>query len=470
MTPTVQAYLFALLHLAPATLGVYHILLYKRDPRAAMGWITVCLFVPFGGPIAYFLFGINRVRSRAKNIKRPFLSIVYEAGYRRAATATTSSKGLRAVGERITGLLPSTGNGVAIFHNGDTAYPAMIASINAAKDRVLLATYILKTDVSGSAFVDALVAAQERGVRVLVLVDGVGEMYSWRRPSKLLREQGVKAARFLPPKIFPPSVYLNLRNHRKLLVVDNEIAYAGGMNIGDEHVATDTQARRVTDVHFSFRGPIIDSLAEVFYRDWQFTTGEAYQDEAPGERVTDGGAHCRTIPDGPDAEMDALALTIQSVVSCATDSVAIMTPYFLPSRELVAALQAAALRGVSVRIVLPAKNNLFYVHWANRNVLTELLNWGVKACYQPAPFCHTKLLCVDNDYSLVGSANLDPRSLRLNFELGIEIFSEGVCAELRAHIDRVISESTAITLDELAQRSVPTRLRDSIAGLFSPYL
>ena len=136
----------------------------------------------------------------------------------------------------------------------------------------------------------------------------------------------------------------------------------------------------------------------------------------------------------------------------------------------VASLQAAALRGVKVRVVLPALNNLFYVHWANRNILAELLRWGVEAYYQPAPFCHSKILCVDNEYCLVGSANLDPRSLRLNFELGIEVFSEQLSDDLRAHIESAIATSELITHASLLERSVPVRLRDSVAGLFSPYL
>lgn len=470
MVPTAEVYLLALLHLAPATGSIYHILLYKRDPRAAMSWIIVCLFIPYGGPIGYFLFGINRVRSRAKSIKRNFLAIEYEAGERQVASPVVAHTVLRAIGERITGTTPADGNSVETIHNGENVYPKMIESINAAKYRVLLATYILKTDRTGSKFADALGAAVARGVEVMVLVDGIGELYSRKRATKYLRKRGINTARFLPPKLLPPSIYLNLRNHRKLLVVDQEVAYAGGMNIGDEHVDTPDQPRKVTDMHFRLRGPIVDLLAEIFYRDWRFTTGAAHRNEAPPLRDCTGAASCRAIPDGPDAEMDALAQTIQAVISAAVKHVDIMTPYFLPSRELMASLQAAALRGVVVRVVLPAKNNLFYVHWANRNMLAELLISGIQVYYQPAPFCHSKLLCVDSEYCLVGSANLDPRSLRLNFELGIEIFSQDLSSELRNHFEGVIASSVSISHEDLAKRSVPARLRDSFMGLFSPYL
>ena len=467
---SIAVYLLTLLHISLASGSIYHILLYKRDTRAAMGWIMACLFIPYGGPIAYFVFGINRVRTRARGMRRPILSVKYEAGRARAAISDATGKGLETIGQRVTGRALSDGNAVAVYHNGEQAYPAMLASIESAKQQVLLATYILKTDRTGELFLDALSAAAARGVEVMVLIDGVGELYSWKKPSKLLRRRGVNVGRFLPPRLIPPSIYVNLRNHRKLLVVDNDVAYAGGMNISDDHTSVGDQERRVTDVHFSLRGAVVLELAAVFRNDWLFATGQTISADEHQRPLSDGPARCRVVPDGPDEMLDALALTIQGAVGCAAQSIDIMTPYFLPSRELIASLQAAALRGIRVRVVLPAKNNLFYVHWANRNLLAELIEWGIEICYQPAPFCHSKLFCVDDDYCLIGSANLDPRSLRLNFELGVEIFSAPLSAELRTHIDEVVARSKPVTIEELQSRSTPVRLRDSFVNLFSPYL
>ncbi|MCB1597669.1 MAG: PLDc N-terminal domain-containing protein [Gammaproteobacteria bacterium] len=465
-------YPLALLYIAPACYGVYHVLLYKRDPRSAMGWIMACVLLPFAGPLAYFLFGINRVRTRARGFQRRFLSIDYEARVPGITRVGPDVPGLEQIGLRITGRAPSAGNTVRVLYNGEQTYAAMLASIRAAKERVLLATYILKVDDTGRAFADALAEAAARGVQVMVLVDGIGELYSWQSPSRLLRKRGVAVARFLPLQLFPPSIHINLRNHRKLLIVDDDIAYAGGMNISDDQTADAGRPRRVTDVHFGLAGPVVADLARVFRNDWRFATKTTIGQKAPPVpvAVSPGDARCRPIPDGPDDEMDALALTIQAVVSGAGTSVDIMTPYFLPSRGLIASLQSAALRGARVRIILPGKNNLFYVHWAHRNVLTELLGWGIEVYYQPAPFCHSKLLCIDADYSLIGSANLDPRSLRLNYELGIEVFSAQLNAELRAHIEVLVAGSTRLMPDELTGRSVPVRLRDAAAYLFSPYL
>lgn len=463
-------YLLVLLHFGAASWGVYHALLYKRDPRAAMGWIMACIFIPYGGPVAYFLFGINRVRSRARGLQGRFLYVGYEAGARVARPSSQGQAGLRDAGWRITGRSLISGNSVTPLHNGDAAYPAMIEAIQRAQHRVLLCTYIFKLDRTGESFVTALEEAARRGVEVRVLIDGFGEKYAFRRVAKHLQARGIRTARFLPPRLLPPSIYLNLRNHRKILVADSSVAFAGGMNIDDHHTTLADAPREVTDVHFALRGPIVAELATLFGSDWHFATrGDKALPGAPPAQE-DGDTGCRLIPDGPTEALDALAVAIQTAISAAQKSVDIMTPYFLPSRELMGALESAALRGVRVRIVLPGKNNLFYVHWANQNTLAELLRWEIEAYYQPPPFCHSKLLCIDDIYTLLGSANLDSRSLRLNFELGIEVFSEQLSAELRTHFDKTIAKSRRIGLEELKGRHLGLRLRDSAAALFSPYL
>lgn len=466
----VLVYLLIFMHLAPASYSVYHILLYKRDTRAALGWIISCIFIPFGGPVAYFLFGINRVRSRARNLKRHLFKIGYEVGLTKSIPKGRYEKGIRAVGYHITGTELSAANTIEILHNGEQAYPAMLDSIKQAKIRILLTTYILKTDKTGRAFIEALSEAVDRGVDVRVLVDGVGELYSWPKASTLLVKKNVTVATFMPPSLFPPNIYLNMRNHRKLLVIDDELGFAGGMNISDDNISLTNKPRKISDIHFSFRGSFANDLSKLFHDDWLLATGEQLTSDVKVSASNNGDSLCRVIPDGPGEEMDFLALTIQAVIATASESIEIMTPYFLPSRELISSLQSATLRGIKVRIVLPAKNNLFYMHWANRNILSELLQLKIEIYYQAAPFCHSKLLCIDDEYCMVGSANLDPRSLRLNYEVGIEIFSEKMNALVRTHFDDVISACTRLRRSDLENRSIPIRLRDSLVSLLSPYL
>lgn len=464
--------LLILVYIVPTVWGVYHALLYKRDPRAAMGWIMACVFIPYAGPIAYFLFGVNRVRSRARGLQRRFLYIGHEYAPGRSGKYAGQQCGpspLYDAGGRLTGRPLIAGNSVQPMHNGEAAYPAMLGSIAEARERVYLSTYILKADTIGKRFADALEAACLRGVDVRVLVDGFGEWYGLRRGTHMLKARGIPTVRFLPPRLIPPSIYVNLRNHRKLLIADTDVAYAGGMNISDYHTSVGDRPREVSDIHFALRGPVVAELAELFAYDWHFAGGDKLP-AAARLPAGAGSAQCRVIPDGPDESLDALAMTIETVISAARRNVDIVTPYFLPRRELIAALQSAVLRGVRVRLVLPGKNNLFYMHWANRNILAELLRWDIEAWYQPAPFCHAKLLCVDDDYTLIGSANLDPRSLRLNFEVGIEVMSRALNRELTAHIDGLTKASRRIGYRHFEDRSIGIRLRDSAAALFTPYL
>lgn len=460
------------LHGLLAVIGAVHALLYKRDPRSALGWMVVCLGVPFLGPLGYYMFGINRVRTRARKLRDRQFRIGYESGDTIGEeTLADYAPGRGHIGAAVSLRPLLSGNSVSALHNGEEAYPAMLSSIGQAQNQILLASYIFENNRSGIRFVDALEEARDRGVAVYVIVDGVGELYSWPRISRVLARRGLRYARFLPPRLFPPALHLNLRTHRKVLVVDGRVGYTGGMNIGDRHMLDRNGQRHLVDMHFRLEGPVVRQLADAFWEDWHFATGDppgetpaADWDDAPG------GKRCRVITDGPNEDLDRIALVMQGAIADAKRRVWIMTPYFLPSREQVAILQAAALRGVEVNVILPATNNLVYVHWATRNSLLELLQWGVRVYYQPGPFVHTKLFLIDDDYCQIGTANMDPRSLRLNFELAVEIFDGSFARSMIEHMEAVRSRSHRVTLGEIADRSLPVRFRDALAWLFSPYL
>src|SRR5699024_8871774 len=208
----------------------------------------------------------------------------------------------------------------------------------------------------------------------------------------------------------------------------------------------------------------------VFLSDWAFVTGEQVPISSPRQNVGPGGVACRCLAGAPIRDVERLAIMLVTAAAAARSRILIMTPYFLPSDRLVGVLQAAALRGIEVVIVLPARNNLPYVGWAAHHGLAELLKRGVKVFYQPPPFAHTKLFVVDDEYALVGSPNIDPRSLRLNFELAVEVYDRASAAQFAEHIRAAAAESTACSLADLEARSFLTRLRDSFFWLFSPYM
>lgn len=468
------------LHVLLSLYTAGHALLYKRDPRAAFAWIAVSLGFPFIGPLLYFLLGINRVRTRGRHLK-PSLRLRFPAGYERsenqtgglppAAEVAWEYRELARISDAVTRRPLLDGNHVELLHNGEQAYPAMLKAMDAAQQSLYLSTYIFDTRGIGRRFVDALGSAVARGVTVRVLMDGFGELYSLPWASRSLKRLNVPVARFLPPRLVPPSFHVNLRNHRKILVVDGNIGFTGGMNIGDRHMAADlANPSRTVDAHFRVTGPVVNQIEEVFLKDWAFATGEVLAASDVPVSSAQGQAICRVIVDGPDEDLDKLAMVLIGAVSAAQHSLYIMTPYFLPSRELISALQAAALRGVEVCVLLPEKNNQPLAHWAARNMLWELLHWGVHVYYQPAPFVHSKLFVVDEHYVQVGTANIDPRSLRLNFELALEIYDKTFAAIITEHFTGVRARSKCLTIQEMDQRPLPVRLRDAAAWLFSPYL
>lgn len=290
-----------------------------------MGWIVICVTLPFVGPLGYFLFGINRIETRARTLQDGNARASEEAAAGMPATGSPAA-GMPAAGafvvtssdvaseysevahisEAVTGRPLVAGNRIRPLHNGEQAYPAMLEAIAGAERSLYLATYIFETNRTGREFVDALARAAGRGVDVRVLVGGIGEKYSRPRHGEVLRKREVRFARFLPPRILPPALHLNLRNHRKILVADNRVAFTGGMNIGDRHLAAASDnPTRVVDLHFRLEGPIASQLAEVFLEDWLFATGEdGPPPDAP--RHTAGDAICRAAIDGPDEDLGKL--------------------------------------------------------------------------------------------------------------------------------------------------------------------
>jgi cardiolipin synthase len=362
----------------------------------------------------------------------------------------------------------TAGNRIELLHDASAIFDAMITAIEAAREYVYFSTYIFDGGPLGQRFATALNAAAERGADVRVLIDGVGEWYSWERAGKLFRGSRVRFARFLPPRLWPPAIRVNLRNHRKILVVDGEVAFTGGINIRDRYL-DGPEEHRIVDSHCRIVGPVVTQIETIFLRDWEFATADA---RAAPRRAPQpaGGALCRAIADGPDSSLGRLTTLITGAIGSARQRIAIMTPYFVPPRELIAPLQAAALAGVDVSVILPARNNLPYVHRATRHMLWELLQRGVHVYYQPPPFVHSKLFYVDDHYAQVGSANLDERSLRLNFELNVEVFDRDTVSGLARHFEAIRASASRVTLKDVDGRPVLTKAIDGIAWLFSPYL
>ena len=453
-----------------------HALLHKRDPRSALVWVTLSLTVPLLGALAYWLLGINRITRRALRWQRRRRQLHHDedsAPREPSAVVLPATfahlSDLVVLGDRVARNRLQSGNRIELLENGEGAYPAMLAAIDQSRETISLSSYIFDGDGVGQAFVVALAAAARRGVVVRVLVDALGERYSTPTAREALAGSGVDLRRYLPLSEGP---FINLRNHRKLLIADGRVAFTGGMNIRSRHCIQQGDPQQATrDLHFQVEGPVVADLQRIFLEDWQFVTGELPADPRLFPSLSCcGSAVVRAIGDGPDREFRKLEWIVMGALSSARRRVRIMTPYFIPDRPMIVALTTAALRGVEITLVLPGHTNLPFVTWASRASYWELLKHGIRIFEQPAPFSHTKLFQVDDCWTLIGSANLDTRSLRLNFELNLSVFDLSFSAAISHYFDQALTDSRLITLDEVDGRPLAIRLRDGLARLFSPYL
>ncbi|MBL9139927.1 MAG: cardiolipin synthase [Verrucomicrobiales bacterium] len=479
ITRGLQGALFVL-GLVMAVWASGHALIYKRDPRAATLWVGVIWTLPLVGSVLYFVVGINRIRRWAESLRGGMARFQVDGGRSVSRPETLASleneaaadlmQIARAVSTVVTRPLLS-GNRVEPLINGDEAYPAMLEAIANARASVAMSTYIFDADPVGNQFAAALGAAVRRGVEVRVLIDATGTRYSWPSILGALQREEVRHARFLRTFPLVRLLAMNLRNHRKLLVADGRLGFTGGMNVRQGHWLGRNPAHPVQDIHFRVEGPIVAQLQEVFVDDWQFTTGEALRGPAWFPELQPAGTVvARGIVDGPDEDFERLRWALLSALAAARRSIRVSTPYFLPDAGLIAGLNVAAMRGVAVDILLPERNNLPFVHWASRAHWWQVLGRGCRIWLGPPPFDHSKLVVVDDVWSLVGSANWDPRSLRLNFEFNIECYDLALASKLVAVFEERRAGSREVTLEEVDRRSLGTRLLDGTARLFTPFL
>ncbi|MEE9207772.1 MAG: phospholipase D-like domain-containing protein [Gemmatimonadota bacterium] len=461
--------LLTILGVILAVLASGHAVLNKREERAAIGWVGLIWLVPIIGSALYVTLGINRIRRRAVRLRtrsQPGLAANDAVG-----DLNENVTRLGALVGQMTGVPPTPGNKIAPLVDGDEAFPAMLEAIDSAQHSVGLCSYIFDHDEEGVRFIDALERAVRRGVEVRVLVDAVGARYSRPRTPAILRRKGVPTAEFLKSLGIMKMPYMNLRNHRKILVADGRIGFTGGMNIRGGCLRDASPDERIRDTHFCLRGPIVRQLTQIFAEDWEFTTGEPLGGESWFPAIDEVGQNpARAIPDGPDDDLGQLRWVLLAAIGQARKQIRIVTPYFLPDRTIYDSLYLAAMRGVDVEIILPQRINLRIVQWAMAADLSLAMAGGCRVWLSSPPFDHSKIMTVDGEWSLFGSGNWDPRSLRLNFEFNVECYGRELAGTLDGIIDDKMRGGRLLTQAALDGRSLPIRLRDGIARLFKPYL
>jgi cardiolipin synthase len=456
-----------------------HAAMTKQDVRAAIGWVGVVLMSPLFGALFYFVAGVNRVRrtrvsqlrdetmfAQARELDAPPIDVAAVSGHQFAS--------LKILADRVSRFQLTGGNIVQVLSGGDEAYPAMLAAIRGATQSIAMQSYIFDSDPVGREIAEALIEAHRRGVAVRVLIDAIGSKYSHPPIHRMLDAAGLTTALFMTnPLGVMRMPYANLRSHRKILVVDGRIGFSGGMNVRAAFVRAQAGPQVNADTHFRFEGPMVAQLMSVFAHDWNFTTLETLPADiwfTHTHPMQQGGVPVRCVPSGPDRSIESTHHMLLGALAVAQRHVRIQSPYFLPDQALIGALATTARRGVEVDIVIPGKNNLRLVDYAMTAQLDQLLRTGCRVWRSQGSFDHSKILTVDDAWSYVGSSNLDPRSLRLNFELDTEIYDRQVATRLSRHVDTLIASATQQELAALAAIPFAKRLRNKVIWLATPYL
>jgi cardiolipin synthase A/B len=466
------------------------ILLERRPPLATLAWIVGLAWLPLGGAIVYYFLGprrLGRRRMRRVLARRSIKSIDVRAANEpappseRDATVREFLPSSRELEHRlgtVGATLATTGialdqspplrcESVTLLPTGAQAFDAIFAAIEAAQHHVHLEYYILRNDAIGQRIAALLATRARAGVEVRLLVDGVGS----RGIDGLLREvrdAGGSVARF-GPRMRPG--FINFRTHRKIVVCDARVGFTGGMNLEAGHDERLAGADAWRDTHLRLEGDAVGTLQLAFLEDWYYATGSAPAGAAYLAPLSHRGAHAvQVFASGPDNAPQSIHSLYFAAITAATTRLWLTTPYFVPDEPMQAALSNAALRGVDVRVLLPAASDHAIVDAAARSYFPELIAAGVRIHRYGPPALHAKTIVVDEAAAIIGTANLDNRSLRLNFEVCVVCYGPEHANALAALSREDLERSRRVTAEQLTRAGVGARLLEGAARLFSPML
>jgi len=448
------------------------IVLQKREPVATLTWLLSLALLPYLGYLIYFLLGpqkINRQRMRRHHSRKGM------EAHTVSCPVDDGCSELALLGQATTGLPPSSATSAQLLVDGGVTYDALIDAIAGARNHIHLEYYIYMPDATGTRLRDALAERARAGVKVRLLLDAVGSSKVTRRFLRPLLEAGGELAWFHPTRFRPfTRTWVNLRTHRKILVVDGRVAFTGGINITDEeNERLDANAYR--DLHLRLEGDVVRSVQLVFVEDWAYATGQKRKDfegtalwQATDPEIQ-GGIAAQVLVSGPDSSWEAIHRLHVAAIHEARTRVWLVTPYFVPGEAARMALTSAALGGVDVRLIVPKLSDSRLVTYAARSYFDELLAAGVKVYEYGPRLLHSKALLCDDDVAIIGSANFDHRSFRLNFEISVLFRDRVIAATLAQLVEGEIAASAPV--HDLRNRSLwRNRLPEALARLMSPLL
>jgi cardiolipin synthase len=474
--------LFSLVFLVTAIPVAIMIVLEKRSPYKTIAWILVLILLPIIGVVFYLFFG-QEYRKRKlfsrKNIKS--LGEIRRLSSKQLRNIEHSQLGLSSAvleKENIVKLLLNnsdslltTGNKLEILKNGAETFDAIIEAIKKAKHHIHLEYYIFSDDKIGNRLKDLLVEKCESGVEVRIIIDDVG---SWSLNKKFisdLREKGVEIYSFMEVRFPRFTSKMNFRNHRKIVIVDGEIGFTGGINVADRYINGLKGVGEWRDTHLKIEGDAVACLQVVFFADWYFVINENLSGDDYFPLFTENAdVPLQISASGPDSDWQSIAQAFFAAITNAREKVYLTTPYLMPPKSILSALEMAALSGVDVRIIIPEKSDVITPKWSSFSYVEELLEAGVKVYFYEKGFTHSKFMIVDSVFSTIGTSNMDFRSLETNFEVNAFIYEREFARQLTEHFLADLKNSHEINLRIWRLRPWHFKLRESLAHIVAPMM
>lgn len=481
---SITSFLIGLIFLLNMIFAAIVIFLERRDASSTWAWILVLFFIPGLGFILYILLGQNLTRSKmfqwedqkkigVDELIANQITAISERKFSYLSDVEAEYHDLIYLHLLNNDALLTQDNHVDIFTDGKKKFECLLRDIKNAKDHIHLQYYIFRKDDIGKKLVNALIEKVKEGVKVRILYDDLGSRRMPKRFFKELRKAGGEVEVFFASKLRIVNLRINYRNHRKLVIIDGRIGYLGGFNIGDEYLGLDDKFGYWRDTHLRIKGGAVLEIQTRFILDWNQASDRhdiPYSPNLFPEDISTGNVSIQIVSSGPDSEYEQIKNGYIKMIASAKESIFIQTPYFIPDASILDAIRVASLSGVDVRIMIPNKPDHPFVYWATYNYIGEMLKSGVKAYIYDNGFIHAKSIVVDNKISSVGSANIDVRSFRLNFEANAFIYNKEIAAKLTKDFYEDMKLSWELTLEKYQQRSLWVRFKESISRLLSPIL
>ncbi len=456
----------------------------KADPVKALGWITVIALLPVAGLIFYILFGRNHRKEKIFNLKelddlRQFEALSHEQLKVISNPDPLLRKSIVDNRDIITLLLNNNKslltmkNNVTVLNNGKATFAAIIEALRSAKSFIHIEYYIFENDRIGGRIAKILRDKARAGVEVRFIYDDVGSWGLNRKFRKEMREAGVDIRCFMQVAFPWLTSRVNYRNHRKIIVVDGQVAFTGGINIADRYIRRSKRLGIWRDTHLKMEGDAVGMLNAVFSTDWYFVSDKEklsdYDKYFPQAKVT-GDVPIQIASSGPDSDWASIMQAFFSAITRAKKYIYISSPYFLPNQAILTALKVAALSGIDVRVMIPSRSDSKIVYWATRSYIGELIEAGISVYLYKRGFNHSKVIMIDGEFSSVGTANMDMRSFEDNFEVTAIMYDRKIAKELEGYFMQDLAGSTKMTLESWNDRSRLHGIYEALSRLLSPLL